>query len=143
MKREDINEILFKWGKGQLTTEEANKQLAGTGLAINPNKTGNAMVDSGIGSMDPVNVVDGKIVGGSAPQCDIYYNGKIWHNVGDDPTLIPGGYPRTEAKDVQRTLDMSRQTKFANTTQIQHVNGVTYEVEYDADGYAHRATKKK
>ena len=68
-KREDINTILSKWSKGEITIEEANKQLADidAGISLNTNKKGNALVDSGTGSMDVANVVDGKIEGGSVP----------------------------------------------------------------------------
>lgn len=144
-KREDINAILAKWSKGEITTEEANKQLKeiDAGISLNPNKKGNALIDSGVGSMDVANVVDGKLEGGSAPQCDIYYNGKVWHNIGDDPTLLPGGFPRVEAPAAKRELDMSRKPEFAGTTQKQSIPGGTFEVEYDEDGYAKKATKIK
>lgn len=143
--REDINVILKKWSDGELTTEEANKQLKDidAGISLNPDKKGNALIDSGVGSMDVANVVDGKLEGGSAPQCDIYYGGKVWHNIGNDPTLLPGGFPRVDSEPAQKELDMKRKMEFANTVQVQWIHGGKFEVKYDEDGYAVSATRVK
>ena len=141
----EINEILKQWTDNEISTEEANKKLEelGAGFHLDPDKKGNALLDSGIGCKDVVNVVDGKLEGGPATYCTIYYNGKAWHTEGDDPTLIEGEYPHAPAEPVQKELDMSRRSDLANTTQIQTLGHLKYEVTYNELGYAIKAVKVK
>ena len=83
MKNHNINETLRKYTAGELTQEEANEKLAGSGLYLDPNKNviteaekrqtvvgyypdqanGFGMLDSGTGTMDKVQVKDGHLVG--------------------------------------------------------------------------------
>ena len=83
MKNNIINETLRKYTAGDLTLEEANEKLAGSGLYLDPNKNviteaekrqtvvgyypeqanGFGMLDSGTGTMDKVQVKDGHLVG--------------------------------------------------------------------------------
>lgn len=145
MANELLNDILHKYTTGEYTVEEANKLLAENdfGIHLNPEKKGNCLVDSGIGSPDVHMVEDGKLVGGSAPLCDIYYDGKVWHNEGDDPTLLPGGFPRPEAvKPLPERPDMSRKQEFAGTVQEQKTRFGVYDVHYDELGYAVKASRK-
>lgn len=57
--------------------------------------------------------------------------------------MAEGFNPGEPAEDVKRELDMSRKMEFAGTKQIQWISGGKYEVEYDADGYARKASKIK
>lgn len=143
--RELLNDILNKYTTGEYTVEEANKLLAENefGIYLNPEKKGNCLVDSGIGQPDVHMVEDGKLVGGSAPMCDIYYDGKVWHNEGDDPTLLPGGFPRAAAGEILPDRpDMGRKLDLAGTVQEQKTKAGVYEVHYNEDGYAVKAVRK-
>lgn len=56
--------------------------------------------------------------------------------------MAEGFLPGVEAKPVQRKVDMSRKPEFAGTVQIQCIPGGKFEVTYDEDGYAIKATRK-
>ena len=88
-----VLEILRDYGAGKLTVEEANQKLkdAGSNVYLNPNKSGNAMLDTGTGSLDPVTVVDGKLThpAGMPRQDEVIYDGKVWWLDDDQMTLIP------------------------------------------------------
>ena len=76
------------------TFAEINKDLeaAGSNVRLNANKPGNAMLDTGTGSLDPVTVVDGKLTngdGGIPRQDEVIFAGKTWWLDDDRVTLIP------------------------------------------------------
>lgn len=76
------------------TFAEINKDLeaAGSNVRLNANRTGNALLDTGTGSLDPVTVVDGKLTngdGGIPRQDEVVYNNKVWWLDDDRVTLIP------------------------------------------------------
>lgn len=76
----NIYEIIKAWEAGEKTLEEANAELKGTGIYINPKKNeieegtgaivfedvskinGFAMLDTGTGSLDKIEIKDGKLV---------------------------------------------------------------------------------
>lgn len=76
------------------TFAEINKDLeaAGSSVRLNANRTGNALLDTGTGSLDPVTVVDGKLTngdGGIPRQDEVIFAGKTWWLDDDRVTLIP------------------------------------------------------
>lgn len=90
----DIYEIIKKGEQEGKTFAEINKDLeaAGSNVRLNANKTGNALLDTGTGSLDPVTVVDGKLtngVGGIPRQDEVIYDNKVWWLDDDRITLIP------------------------------------------------------
>lgn len=76
----DIYEIVKDWENKKITKEEANEKLAGTGVQIDPDKqkieegtgavycedvtkiNGYAMLDTGTGTLDKVEIKNGKLV---------------------------------------------------------------------------------
>lgn len=59
-----------------------------------------------------------------------------------DAEMAEGFVPaETEAKPVQRRVDMSRRPEFAGTVQEQKVLGATYRVTYNERGYAVKAVR--
>lgn len=134
-----VLEILRDYGDGKLTVEEANQKLkeANAGIYLNPNKTGNAWIDDGLGG-EVCTVENGKVVGGGiADDYDIIYNGKVWHTNGDGETLVegPGIKEILDRPDYPEKVDMSRRQDLAGTTQIQKTKMGTFEVTYNDDGY--------
>ena len=90
----DIYEIIKKGEQEGKTFAEINKDLeaAGSSVRLNANKTGNALLDTGTGTLDPVTVVDGKLTngdGGIPRQDEVIYDNKVWWLSDDRITLIP------------------------------------------------------
>ena len=90
----DIYEIIKKGEQEGKTFAEINKDLeaAGSNVRLNANKTGNALLDTGTGTLDPVTVVDGKLTngdGGIPRQDEVVYDNKVWWLDDDRVTLIP------------------------------------------------------
>lgn len=90
----DIYEIIKKGEQEGKTFAEINKDLeaAGSNVRLNANKTGNALLDTGTGTLDPVTVVDGKLTngdGGIPRQDEVIFAGKTWWLDDDRVTLIP------------------------------------------------------
>lgn len=140
-----VTEILRKYGAGELTVEEANKQLkeAGSNVYLNPNKTGNAWMDDGLGG-ETLTVENGKVVGGGiADDYTIYYEGKEWHTNGDGETLVAGpGIPEVmPTEKLPEKADMSRKPENANSVVRQKTKRGTYDIYYDELGYAVKATR--
>lgn len=148
-----VLEILRDYGAGKLTVEEANQKLkdAGSNVYLNPNKPGNAMLDTGTGSLDPVTVVDGKLThpAGIPRQDEVIYEGKVWWLDDDQMTLIPkeekepwwvkyhtyhGLVPWQEEIDKYiPDKDMMYRPKYANQKVVKgHLRYI-----YDAEGNAH------
>ena len=91
-------EIIKKWENGELSVEEANAQLKGIGsyVFINPVKNvipegeeeKYGMLDTGTGSLDRVEIKDGKLVHNIGSMfAMVKYMGK-WYNVTDGETLV-------------------------------------------------------
>ena len=90
----NIETIILDGMKNGKTYDEINKDLeaAGSSVRLNANRTGNAMLDTGTGTLDPVTVVDGKLTngdGGIPRQDEVIYDGKVWWLDGDGVSLIP------------------------------------------------------
>ena len=89
----DIYEIIKKGEQEGKTFAEINKDLeaAGSNVRLNANKTGNALLDTGTGTLDPVTVVDGKLTngdGGIPRQDEVVYDNKVWWLDDDGVSLI-------------------------------------------------------
>ena len=90
----NIETIILDGVKNGKTYDEINKELeeAGFPVHLNANKKGNACLDTGTGSLDPVTVENGKLTngdGGIPWQDEVFYNGKVWWLDDDRVTLIP------------------------------------------------------
>lgn len=90
----DIYEIIKKGEQEGKTFAEINEALeaAGSNVRLNANRTGNALLDTGTGSLDPVTVVDGKLTngdGGIPRQDEVIYDNKVWWLDDDGVSLIP------------------------------------------------------
>ena len=89
----NIETIILDGVKNGKTYDEINKELeeAGFTARLNANKKGNAFLDTGTGSLDPVIVENGKVTnGGGIPRQDeVIYGGKVWWLDDDGVTLIP------------------------------------------------------
>lgn len=75
----NMYEIIKAWEAGEMTLDEANAELKGTGISIDPKKNeieegtgaivfedvskinGFAMLDTGTGSLDKIEIKDGKL----------------------------------------------------------------------------------
>lgn len=88
----NIETIILDGVKNGKTYDEINKELeeAGSTVRLNANKKGNAFLDTGTGSLDPVIVENGKVTnGGGIPRQDeVIYDGKVWWLDDDGVTLI-------------------------------------------------------
>lgn len=88
----NIETIILDGVKKDKTYDEINKELekAGSTVRLNANKKGNAFLDTGTGSLDPVIVENGKVTnGGGIPRQDeVIYDGKVWWLDDDGVTLI-------------------------------------------------------
>lgn len=91
----NIKTIILDGVKNGKTYDEINKELeeAGSTVRLNANKKGNAFLDTGTGSLDPVIVENGKVTnGGGIPRQDeVIYDGQTWWLDDDGVTLIPKG----------------------------------------------------
>ena len=89
----NIETIILDGMKNGKTYDEINKELeaAGSNVRLNANRTGNALLDTGTGSLDPVIVENGKVTnGGGIPRQDeVIYDGKVWWLDDDGVSLIP------------------------------------------------------
>lgn len=90
-KIENISKIILDAVNEGKTDEEINAALeeAGSSLRFGP-KTGNALLDVGVGSPEPCEVKDGKLVnaGGVPHQDYVYYGGKTYQLEDDGVTLV-------------------------------------------------------
>lgn len=154
----NIETIILDGVKNGKTYDEINKELeeAGFTVHLNANKTGNALLDTGTGSLDPVTVVDGKLTngdGGIPRQDEVVYENKVWWLDDDRVTLIPkevkvpwwaqyhtyGGLVDWEDELPQYIpdKDMMHRPEYANKTVIK--GALRY--RYDENGDAHYEPK--
>lgn len=95
----DVTKILRDYSEGKITLEEANKKLKEekSSLTLNPNRNvitpGEedrfGLLDSGTGSLDKVEIKDGKLVYSVGEMyCLVFFNGKTYHVAEDGVTLI-------------------------------------------------------
>ena len=89
-------EIIKKWENGEITLDEANEQLKGKGIFIDPEKNvvkeeekeKYGELDTGTGSLDRVEIKDGKLVHNIGHMyAMVKYMGK-WFDVINGETLV-------------------------------------------------------
>ena len=149
----NIETIILNGIKNEKTYEEINKELeeAGSTVRLNANKKGNAFLDTGTGSLDPVIVENGKVTnGGGIPRQDeVIYDGKVWWLDDDGVSLIDKEekepwwakyhtYPalvdwQDEIDKYIPDKDMMHRPEYANKTVIK--GALRY--RYDENGDAH------
>lgn len=161
----NIAEIIGKYTSGEATLEETNQALkdAGSMVTLEPGKNelteeeicgttigqypdmanGWGLLDTGTGSYDKVEVRNGELIncGCGTMKAMICMAGR-WYYV-DDTTLVDEepDYPTKETKKLPSTPDMSRRTDLAGKTVTQSTSSGKYDVTYDENGYAVKATK--
>ena len=106
----NIETIILDGIKNEKTYDEINKELEGAGspVRLNTNKKGNALLDTGTGSLDPVTVENGKLTngnGGIPQQDEVFYNGKVWWLDDDRVKFVVQQYVRT-GKDEYALADL-------------------------------------
>ena len=93
---ETETEIIKKWENGEITLDEANEQLKGKGIFIDPEKNvvkeeekeKYGELDTGTGSLDRVEIKDGKLVHNIGHMyAMVKYMGK-WYDVINGETLV-------------------------------------------------------
>ena len=91
-KIENISSIILDGVNEGKSYEEINAALAeaGSSLVLGEDKPGNALLSVGVGSPEPCEVLDGKLVHGCAvPHQDyVYYGGRTYQVDDDGKTLI-------------------------------------------------------
>ena len=158
--RVEVDEIMQKYNAGELTIDEANKELDGidgvvdghygVGFYLDPDKGKdcNAWMECGVGAATPVKVEDGKVVypTGMHPSYWILYDGKIWHvSYQDNMTLIEGKPEQWPVGDKEPvpTLEEAMKRNKDNAGKVVRTstkNGV-FDIHYNDMGYAVKATK--
>lgn len=161
----NINEIISKYTTGEATVEETNAALkeAGAGFHLEPGKNvltegemrattvghfpdqanGFGLLDSGTGTLDKVEVRGGKLV-----NCDmggqkamLIIAGKTYYVHG--ATLVEKDPYANEGASVPKMPDMSRRPDMAGQIARQKTKSGVYDVQYNEDGYAVKATPVK
>ena len=160
MEKKSINEILADYTAGKTTVEETNAALAGSGFHLDPGKNvlteeemrasvvgyypnqanGFGLLDSGTGTLDKVEVRGGKLahcnMGDS--MAIVIMCGKQFYVKGDTLTEEK---PEDNSPVVPERPDMRRRTDLAGTVQRQKTKQGVYDVHYNEDGYAVKASR--
>ena len=156
--RAEVDEIMQKYNSGELTIDEANKELDGLDGVVdgkygvgffldeNKGKDCNAWMDCGIGGAEPIKVENGKVVKptGMHPTYYIYYNGEVWHVADDCVTLVPGKpeIPTVEREPLPDLQEcMKRDTSKSNETVRKSTKQGIFDIYYNDIGYAVKAVR--
>ena len=161
----EIDLIFEAIDRGELDVFEANKRLAEqeAGYYLDPWKNvihrnepeniynGVGMMDTGTGTMDKVRLVNGKLTepvfdpdaftAENMPRVYVECAGETYIIAEDGVTLTEYEPAEVEKKEVLRKPDMRRKREYAGTVQRQHTAAGTYDVTYNEDGYAVKATR--
>lgn len=101
MNNLEISKIINDGVNEGKSYEEINKELkeAGSNLVLSDEKHGNAIIEIGVGSPEPVTVKNGKLTEpvGVPYQDIVYYNGKAYYLDNDKVTLVE---KKNEEKEV-------------------------------------------
>ena len=156
------NEIMEKYTAGEITLEEANAQLAAAeaGFFLQPGKNalteeemrattighfpdqanGFGLLDSGTGTLDKVRVKDGRLV-----NCDmgesyalLIIAGRTYRVKG---TALVEPAPDQDAPAIPARPDMHRRKDLAGQVVRQTTKSGLYDVTYNEDGYAVKASR--
>lgn len=160
--KNNINETLIKYTAGEINLEAANAALEGTGFHLDPLKNvlteeemrattigyypdqanGFGMLDTGTGTMNKVQVKDGRLV-----DCDmgssyaaVYIAGHKYEIKGTE-LVEPSAKEEPEAPDLPERPVMSRRADLAGQTVRQHTRHGDYNVTYNEFGYASKAVR--
>ena len=157
-----VNEIMEKYTAGEITAEEANAKLASAevGFFLQPGKNalteeemrattigyypdqanGYGLLDTGTGTLDKVRCENGHLVG-----CDcgesyalLIIAGRTYQVKG---TALVDPEPEQEAPAIPARPDMHRRKDLAGQVVRQTTKGGLYDVTYNEDGYAVKASK--
>ena len=158
--KNNINETLIKYTAGEINLEEANAALEGTGFHLDPLKNvlseeemrattighfpdqanGFGLLDSGTGTLDQVRVKDGRLV-----NCDmgesyalLIIAGRTYRVKG---TALVEPEPEQEAPAIPARPDMHRRKDLAGQVVRQTTKSGLYDVTYNEDGYAVKASR--
>lgn len=158
----NINEIMEKYTAGEITAQEANEKLAAAeaGFRLEPGRNalteeemrattigyypdqsnGYGMMDTGTGTMNKVQVKDGRLV-----DCDmgssyaaVYIAGHKYEIKG---TELVEPEPEQEAPTIPARPDMHRRRDLAVQVVRQMTKSGPYDVTYNEDGYAVKARR--
>ena len=158
----NINETMSKYTAGEITLEQANEELkkADAGIRLNPKKNvlteeemrattighfpdqanGFGLLDSGTGTLDKVRVKDGRLV-----NCDmgesyalLIIAGRTYRVKG---TVLVEPEPEQEAPAIPARPDMHRRKDLAGQVVRQTTKIGLYDVTYNEDGYAVKASR--
>ena len=158
----NINETMSKYTAGEITLEQANEELkkAEAGFHLDPNKNvlteeekrsttigcypdqanGFGLLDTGTGTLDKVRVKDGRLV-----NCDmgesyalLIIAGRTYRVKG---TVLVEPEPEQEAPAIPARPDMHRRKDLAGQVVRQTTKSGLYDVTYNEDGYAVKASK--
>ena len=157
-----VNEIMEKYTAGEITAEEANAKLAaaeaGFRLKFGKNvlteeemrattighfpdqANGYGLLDSGTGTLDKVRCENGQLVGCDCGESYALYiiAGRIYQVKG---TVLVEPEPEQEAPAIPARPDMHRRKDLAGQVVRQTTKGGLYDVTYNEDGYAVKASK--
>lgn len=159
-----IKEILQDYTSGKTPLEETNAALAAAeaGYHLDPGRNtlteeeirettigqypdmanGYGLLDTGTGSLDKVEIRDGKLVNsnlGIMPGM-VIIAGRTYNVKGNILTEEP--FDDAEPVKVLDKPDMSRRIDFKGETKEQRTTSGVFLVTYDEDGYAVKATRK-
>ena len=168
----EINEILRMYTTGMTRLEEANAALkdAGAGFHLESGKNelteqdlretvvgyypeqaaGWGLLDTGTGSLDKVHVTAGRVDcpvneilpdGGTNMRALVVICGRTYEVRGDKLAEVREDC-RAKTPPLPKTPDMSRRTDLAGRTVVQKTLSGSFEVRYDAEGYAVKASRK-
>lgn len=155
-------ESIKKYTAGEMTLEEVNAALAGSGYHLDPGKNaltedeilhtsigtypnqanGWGLLDTGTGTLDKVEVRNGKLVDtdlGIMPGQVIIAGRTYWV---DGAELTDKKPESPEAEHLPKTPDMSRRQDLAGKTVEQRTASGTFLVTYDELGYAVKSGRK-
>lgn len=155
-------ESIKKYTAGEITLEEVNAALVGSGYHLEPGKNaltedeirettigtypdmanGWGLLDTGTGSLDKVEVRNGKLVNsdlGIMPGM-VIIAGRTYNVKGT--TLTEEPFEDVEPSKALHKPDMSRRTDLAGQTVEQRTTAGVFMVTYDANGYAVKSARK-
>ena len=157
-----VNEIMEKYTAGEITAEEANAKLAAAeaGFRLQPGKNaiteeekrattigyypdqanGYGLLDTGTGTLDKVRCENGQLVGCDCGESYALYiiAGRIYQVKG---TVLVETEPEQEAPAIPARPDMHRRKGLAGQVVRQTTKIGLYDVTYNEDGYAVKASK--
>ena len=159
-----VNEIMEKYTAGEITAEETNAQLAAAeaGFFLQPGKNalteeemrattighfpdqanGYGLLDSGTGTLDKVRCENGHLVGCDCGESYALYiiAGRIYQVKGT-VLVEPEPEPEQEAPAIPARPDMHRRKDLAGQVVRQTTKSGLYDVTYNEDGYAVKASR--